>query len=219
MISIIIPACNEEKYLESTIKSIKNQNYEKYEIIVVCDGCTDNTDKIAKKLADKTVILKKRQGPAIAKNEGAKISKYNKLVFLDADTHLTKNTLGNISKALDKNPNIVGTCKIKPSNKKLKHKLCYFLKNYLVCPFGVSNGLIFCTKETFTKFKGFNEKLKKGEDGDFVRKIKAASKFMIVNEYVINSTRRFDKKGYLAMGIYWLKEAVKPSEEHYEVVR
>ncbi len=219
MISIIIPACNEEKYLEKTIKSIKSQDYGDYEIIVVCDGCTDNTCKVAQKLADETIILRQRQGPAKAKNEGIKLAKGNKLVFLDADTHLTNRALENISKILDKNPNVVGTCKIKPSNKKLKHKLCYFLKNYIISPFGVSNGIIFCTKEVFNRFNGFNSHLRKKEDGDFVRRIKSKSKFMIIDEYVISSTRRFDKKGYLVIGIYWLKEYFKPSKTHYEVIR
>ena len=219
MLSIIIPACNEEKYLKETIKSIRNQNYKNYEIIVVCDGCIDKTSKIALKLADKTLILKKRAGPAIAKNQGAKIAKGDKFVFLDADTQLTKDVLLKINEYLDKNPNLVGTCKIKPSNPKLKHKFMLFLKNHLISPLGVSNGIIFSTKNTFIKFKGFNNKLKKKEDGDFVRKIKKHSKFLILDEYVISSTRRFDKKGYLSLGLYWLKEYINPSQDHYEIIR
>lgn len=219
MLSIIIPACNEERYLESTITSIKKQAYKDYEIIIVCDGCTDNTPKIASKLADKAILLKKRSGPAAAKNEGAKVAKGNKFVFLDADTQLTNNVLKNINASLEKNPNLVGTCKIKPSNPKLRHRFMMFLKNHLVCPFGVSNGIIFCTKEVFNNFKGFNNNLKKKEDGDFVRRIKKQSRFLIMNDYVISSTRRFDNRGYISIGLYWLKEYLKPSEEHYEVIR
>ncbi len=219
MLSIIIPACNEENYIENTIKSIKAQGFKKYEIIVVCDGCTDNTEKISRKLANKVVVLKKRTGPAIAKNKGVKIAKGNKLVFLDSDTLLTKDVLENISKILDKYPNIVGTCKIKPSNEKLKHKFMMFLKNHLICPFGVSNGMIFCTKKIFLKFNGFNKYFKKKEDGDFVRRIRKHSGFIILDDYVISSTRRFDKKGYIKIGLYWVKEYFKPSNEDYEVIR
>ncbi|MBI2148750.1 glycosyltransferase [Candidatus Woesearchaeota archaeon] len=219
MLSIIIPACNEEKYLEETIKSIKSQSYKNYEIIVVCDGCTDNTPKISNKLADKTIIINKRIGPAAAKNEGAKACNGEKIVFLDADTCLTKNVLKNISTKIDKNPNLVGTCRIQPSNSKLKHKILMFLKNNFVSPFGVSNGVIFCTKKTFDKFNGFNSNLKKGEDGEFVRKIKKHSKFIILDDYVISSTRRFDQKGYIKIGLYWLKEYIKPTNKDYEVIR
>src|SRR3989338_4849222 len=113
MISVIIPACNEEKYIGKTISSVRGQNYKKYEIIVVCDGCTDSTVKLAGKLADRTIILKKRVGPAIAKNKGAIAAAGDKLIFLDADTRLSRNAMKNIEGVLMKNPNLVGTFRIK----------------------------------------------------------------------------------------------------------
>ncbi|MBS3152874.1 glycosyltransferase [Candidatus Woesearchaeota archaeon] len=219
MLSVIIPACNEEQYIKETIESIKKQNYKEYEIIVVCDGCTDKTPEIASKLADKVVTLKTRSGPAIAKNKGVEISKGNKLVFLDADTHLGKEALSNISEVLDNDINTIGTCKIKPSSNKTKHKIMMFLKNYLISPLGVSNGIIFCTKKLYTKFNGFNNGLKKREDGDFIRRIKKQGNFIILDNYVVSSTRRFDKKGYLSLWVYWLKEYIKPSDDHYEIIR
>jgi len=49
MVSIIIPAYNEEKYIEKTLKSILMQDCKDKEIIVICNGCKDNTKKIAEK--------------------------------------------------------------------------------------------------------------------------------------------------------------------------
>src|SRR3989338_7300026 len=208
MLSIIIPACNEEKYLEQTINSIRSQNHENYEIIIVCDGCTDLTEEIAKKHTSKIIKLKQRQGPAIAKNRGAELSQGSKLIFLDADTHLTPGVLREIEKILEKRPNIVGTCRIKPSNKRLKHQILMLIKNYLLCPFGVSNGIIFCSKETFDKFKGFRN-VKQMEDGFFIRAVKKKEGFKILKTPVINSTRRFDEIGYVKIWIYWIKKALK----------
>ena len=94
-----------------------------------------------------------------------------------------------------------------------------FLKNYLISPLGVSNGIIFCTKKLYTKFNGFNNGLKKREDGDFIRRIKKQGNFIILDNYVVSSTRRFDKKGYLSLWVYWLKEYIKPSDDHYEIIR
>ena len=215
MISIIIPACNEENYIVETINSIKSQNYKNHEIIVVCDGCTDNTEKIVKNLVDKMLVLKERKGPAVAKNVGAKLAKGEKLVFLDADTKLAENTLEAISKTLDKK-NFYGTCKIKPSRNKFKHKLMMFIKN--LYPFPFTNGIIFCHKEEFNKVNGFAS-LKKGEDGNLVRKLKKENKFILLKTPVISSTRRFDKKGYLKVCFYWIKEYIKPSNEDYELIR
>ena len=49
MISIVIPTLNEEKYLSKLLKSIKNQTFKDYEIIVSDNNSKDNTKKIAKK--------------------------------------------------------------------------------------------------------------------------------------------------------------------------
>ena len=217
MLSIIIPAHNEENYILGTINSVNSQSFKDYELIVVCDSCTDNTSKIANSLVDKVIITKEKLGPARAKNEGAKHANGEKLVFLDADTLLTPDVLKDIDLVL---PNVkVGTCRIKPSNNKLKHRIMMSIKNNLLCPFGVSNAVIFCSKDDFVSQKGFNKDLKKGEDGDFIRRLKKEGKFILLEAPVISSTRRFDKKGYLRTMLYWLKEYFNPSDGEYEVVR
>lgn len=216
MISIIVPAHNEEGYITETIDSIKQQDFKDYEIIVVCDGCTDNTLNKIKDQADKIKVLSERKGPGIAKNEGASLAKGDFLVFLDADTHLTQGLLEDIYK--NKDSYIVGTAKIKPSNNSLKHRIMMSLKNKLLCPRGVSNGIVFCKKETFEKFNKFPE-ISKREEGLFIRNAIKEGKFYISDYPVINSTRRFDKKGYIPVIIYWIKEALKKSDDPYEVIR
>ncbi len=216
MISIILPAHNEVDYIEETLNSIKAQDFKDYETIVVCDGCTDNTLEKVKKSADKIVVLKTRKGPATAKNEGAKMANGDFLVFLDADTKITNGLLKSIYK--DKDKYTIGTTRIRPSNNKLKHKIMMTLKNYLICPLGVSNGIIFCTKENFEKYNGFPD-VNKREDGFFVRELKKEGKFYISDKYVISSTRRFDKKGYIGVLFYWIKEIIKKRDEPYEIVR
>ena len=201
--------------MEETIKSIKDEMSE-HEIIVVSDASTDSTDKIAMKHADKFLRLEKRSGPAGAKNAGAKLAKGEILVFLDADTRLTKGVLEEIKKVT--RDNVVGTCKIIPAEKKVKHRIAMSFKNTFVCPFGVSNGIVFCTKETFQKY-GEYAAVKKQEDGFFVRKVKREGKFVVIKRPVISSMRRFEKLGYLGVGKYWLKESLKPSNEDYPVIR
>jgi glycosyltransferase involved in cell wall biosynthesis len=218
MLSIIIPAHNEQDYIEETLKSIKSDNFKDYEIIVVCDDCTDKTIKISKKYTKKVIPTKQNYGPGLAKNKGVEFAKGNKLIFLDADTRITPNTLNAINKTLDLYPDIVGTCRIKPTNNIFKHKIFYTLKNKLLCPFGVSNGIIFCTKNIFKKYGGFPH-IKKGEDGMFLRKIKRDNGFIMLNNYVLSSTRRYDKKGYIRIWFYWLKEKLIPSDDEYEPIR
>lgn len=196
MLSIIIPAHNEEKYIESTLKSIKNQPFKDYEIIVVCNGCIDFTYKIAKKYTNKVFNIKEAN-VSKARNYGASKAKYNKLIFLDADIQLTKNTLPIISKI-----NCFGTCKALPDKNKLSHSIIMKIKN-LINRTGRSTGLIFCNKNIFEKVK-FNEFKRLGEDTEFIKNCKKYSNFKFTNTYVINSMRRFNSLGYFALTKFWL---------------
>ena len=216
-ISVIIPACNEEKYIMKTISSVKDQFFKDYEIIVVCDGCTDNTEKVISNKVDRVISLTERTGPANAKNIGASRASGKIFIFLDADTLVSKKTLLKIKDSIKEN--VVGTCKIKPDSNKPRHKLFYSLKNIFVTPFGVSNGIIFCTKNTFIKYKGFDYLLQKAEDGTFIRKIKRRGKFLVLNDYVTSSVRRFEKLGYISVLLYWTKEFILTSKNKYPVIR
>ncbi|MFT4311010.1 MAG: glycosyltransferase [Candidatus Woesearchaeota archaeon] len=96
-ISVIIPAYNEEKNIVNCIKSVKASNYpqEKLEIIVVDDGSTDKTVKLAKKLGVKILKLN-HKGKPNALNEGIKKSKHDFVLTIDADTVLDKDCIKNI---------------------------------------------------------------------------------------------------------------------------
>ena len=82
-----------------------------------------------------------------------------------------------------------------------------------------TNGIIFCNKDIFNKAGGFNENLKKGEDGNFIRKAKKHTKYKLANSYVINSMRRFEKWGYFSVPLFWIKERIVPSKKEYPTIR
>ena len=87
IVSIIIPAYNAENYIEQTIKSVIEQEFEAWELIIINDGSTDNTLKIIKKFDDNRikVISTKNQGVSAARNTGIKASQGKYIAFLDAD--------------------------------------------------------------------------------------------------------------------------------------
>lgn len=88
-VSIIMPAYNAENYIEASIKSVLDQTYLKWELIIVDDGSTDNTAKIVKELLDKDIRIQYyyqengKQGKA--RNFGISKSNGVYLAFLDAD--------------------------------------------------------------------------------------------------------------------------------------
>ena len=209
--SIIIPACQEEKYIESSLLSLPKE----VDKIVVCNGCTDSTALIAGKYAK--VLAIKERNVSKARNLGAKSSQGKILIFLDADTRFhSQNLLEEIKKTLDDSS--IGTCKVLPDNNKLKYKLAMEVKNKLLWT-RWTTGIIFCSKEVFNKSQGFNEKLTKKEDKDFTKRCLKHGKFGIANAHVISSMRRYEKVGILKHAFYWIKETISPSKEEYEIVR
>jgi teichuronic acid biosynthesis glycosyltransferase TuaG len=97
IISIVIPAFNAELYIEQTIRSILNQTFQDFEIIIINDGSTDNTLKIIEKIAldDDRINFKSilNSGVSNARNEGIKSAKSKYILFLDADDILSSNFL------------------------------------------------------------------------------------------------------------------------------
>jgi len=96
-VSIIIPAYNEGKVIEKTIRSVLELRYSKKEIIVVDDGSTDNTLKIAQLMETdnpiRVISKRKNGGKWCALNEGIEASISDIMVCIDADTVLDKNAI------------------------------------------------------------------------------------------------------------------------------
>jgi cellulose synthase/poly-beta-1,6-N-acetylglucosamine synthase-like glycosyltransferase len=96
-ISILIPAYNEERGIEATIKSALAIDYprNKMEILVLDDGSKDNTYKLAKKFESKIVkvIHKENGGKGTALNLGIKMSRGEFIFTMDADSMITPNAV------------------------------------------------------------------------------------------------------------------------------
>lgn len=94
LISIIIPVYNCEKYIESTVNSIKKQTYQNFEIIIVNDGSLDKTKDICSQLAssDKRIKLfnNSNHGCSYSKNFGLNNSTGRYVCFVDGDDILSK---------------------------------------------------------------------------------------------------------------------------------
>lgn len=98
--SIIVPIYNVEKYLRTCIESILNQSYKKYEIILINDGSSDNSDMICeeyKKYNNIKYINKKNEGVSVARNIGIENANGEWLVFVDPDDWLEKTYLEEIN--------------------------------------------------------------------------------------------------------------------------
>lgn len=95
LISVIVPIYNVEKYLSKSLDSIVNQTYKDIEIIIVDDGSTDSSGKIADDYSEKfsgfQVFHTVNKGLSEARNYGLKKSKGDYIFFLDPDDWIEKN--------------------------------------------------------------------------------------------------------------------------------
>jgi glycosyltransferase involved in cell wall biosynthesis len=220
LISIIIITLNEAKNLMDTFKSIKRASsikdniYLPIETIVSDGGSTDCTVEIAEMYADHVVIGRKGRYKQL--NNGAMIANGDILVFLHADTKLSRGSLLRLYKRM-KNPKYVGGFFKKvwgwSTNKNISAllKLANFFwessGNWLAEFFKLFPGdnAIYVRKQVFDELKGYNP-LWICEDFDFSKRMKdkyGKKRIAYVKEPVITSTRRFLTSGFLKVIFLW----------------
>ena len=205
-VSLIIPAYNEEHYIEDCLNSIVlNVREYLHEIIVVDNASTDKTNIIASSFCDVKVIKEENKGLTKARQKGYKAATGNILVYIDADSRIHKNWFPLLVKEFQ-NPKIV--CLSGPYKyydlPKSKRGIEYIWRlacfaGYIITGKMVLGGNFAIRKEVLDQMKGFDSTISfYGEDTDIANraykfgKIKYAKKF-----YVYTSSRRFNKAGWI----------------------
>jgi len=224
-ISVIIPAHNEEGYLRQTLDAANRQYYPKIEIIVVANGCSDDTALVARNHCHRLIILSEKS-LGIARNLGARVARGQLLVFLDADTMLEPNALNVIVTQFTRN-HAAGTLKALPDRDRLSYQMLYRVKNFLHrwSLYQGSAGVIICWKEHFEATGGFDEALQVRENSELIRKLKAFGKYKCINQSsATTSMRRYEKRGFGRTVMLWVKLWLQSAysdlrHKNYETVR
>ncbi|WP_276974283.1 glycosyltransferase family A protein, partial [Flavobacterium filum] len=96
--SIIIPLYNKEKAIEKTLKSVFQQSFTDYEVLVINDGSTDKSEEKVKRFSDERLrlISTENRGVSQARNLGISESKGKLVAFLDADDYWFPNHLQSV---------------------------------------------------------------------------------------------------------------------------
>lgn len=213
MISVIIPTLNEGDYLEKTLRALKDQTYQDFEIIVSDSNSNDNTQEVAKKYGAK-LVLSERLGPAVGRNRGAAIAKGEILLLLDADTVPSKRMLEGIDRTMKERKDVVGgTCAFYPSEGGLIGWLVFALANgaaRLMMLGGTPQDPGCCgfyRREVFEKLGGIREELKLNETQDLAIRTKPHGKFIYLKVPAFTSLRRYKKAGYMRTVLIYIKAA------------
>ncbi len=210
--SIIIPAANEEHYLVQALDSIDRQSVAPAEVIVVVNGSTDRTRDVAEARADKVLVYPDLLGPSRARNEGARVAVGELLVFLDADSHLSENTVEEITKIFT--PTLLGTVAGSPDEARLKYRLYYQIKAGCLRSHlyrGVMSGLLFVPTQLFRRINGFDPDLLVGEYSDLISRARRAGgtyRFLATTT-VKTSMRRFERHGLLPVFWFWIQWQIR----------
>jgi glycosyltransferase involved in cell wall biosynthesis len=206
-ISIVIPALNEERNLPTLFKSIKDQNFADYEIILADAGSTDKTLQIAKEFEVKVV---KGGMPAVGRNAGANVATGEWLLFLDSDVFLSNNFLSLLlleakSKKID-----AATCPAIPLSDKLIDQIMHEVANAYIqlTQYFYPHAGGFCIlikKSLHDQIGGYNESLKLAEDHEYISRAKKLGKFRILKQPKIYvSVRRFESDGRFNVAVKYV---------------
>lgn len=113
IVSVIIAAYNQGRYLEEALRSVFCQSLppEEFEVIVINDGSTDNTSAILKKCQDKIIVIEQsNQGLSKSCNLGLSKARGRYFIRLDSDDWMDPDLLRLEKEALDKNPQACCAC-------------------------------------------------------------------------------------------------------------
>lgn len=114
LISVIIAVYNNEKYVDSCLKSIASQTYGNIEIIVVDDGSTDNSFSICKEWESRDsrikLVSQENGGVARARNRGLDIATGEYIFFVDSDDCIDANILAFLYSAIERSGCKVSQC-------------------------------------------------------------------------------------------------------------
>lgn len=127
-ISVIVPVYNVSQYLRKCIDSILEQDYKNFEIILINDGSTDDSEKICDEYAEKytniNVYHQKNRGLSSARNYGMSKATGKYLAFVDSDDFVMKDFLSSMHSNLKNNNVDISCC----------GSYCYFNENKITNP-------------------------------------------------------------------------------------
>lgn len=215
--SVIIPLYNKAPYIEKALRSVLDQSYTDFELIVVDDGSTDESAKAAEAvLSNSTVdcqlVRQENAGVSTARNNGVARSKGDYLCFLDADDWWAPTFLERMDWLIEEYPEagIWGVNYYYVKNGRMKVCVQNAETGYINYCKVYSDGMampltsisVAVRPSVYHEFHGFNPKLKLGEDFDLWIKIALKYKVVFLDEplafYNQDSNSSFRAIGHLA---------------------
>ncbi len=193
MISFVVPAHNEQAGIGRTLRAIHDAAGvigQPYEIIVVDDASTDATAEVASQHGAIVVPVNHRQ-IAATRNSGARSTRGERLIFVDADTTINARTVAAALRQMDHGAAGGGAPVRFDGAVPLYASLLLWWLGWIMRLVGISGGaFLFCTTEAFHAVGGFDERLFGAEDVAISWALKRQGRFVVLWRHVRTSGRR-----------------------------
>ncbi len=192
-ISIIIPCFNDHEYVERSVQSALDQNYENKEIIVVDDGSNEKTKIVLKNLEYKIdlLITQENKGTSAARNAGIELATGEYILVLDSDDYFEPEFCEKAVQIIYEQPNTkLVTCYARwfrdDYNSQIFKPRGGKLINFLTYCSSLGNSLFL--KKDWSAVGGYDEKMNKGwEDWEFfIRLHKKGGETYVIPEVLFN---------------------------------
>jgi len=192
VLSFVVPAYNEEKYLAPTLAAIHEAARavgELYEIVVANDDSSDATAQVAEAGGARVITIHKRQ-IAGTRNAGAAAARGDWLVFVDADTQVNADVVRGTVEAF-RGGAVAGGALVRfdggPRWVQWTTPIVVFLFRHIKWAAGC---FLFARRDVFEKVGGFDERFYASEEIHLSRALKRHGRFVMVDAAVTTSARK-----------------------------
>jgi glycosyltransferase involved in cell wall biosynthesis len=192
--SVIIPVYNRYHCVRKAIDSVLSQTFADYELIVVDDGSTDDTPRVAEEYADRIRYLRREnRGVSAARNTGVTASTASWLAFLDSDDLWLPGKLERQARFIRENPGIMihqtdetwirRGRRVNPRERHLKREGHIFIDSLGLCLISPSAAIM--SRECFDRYGPFDEDLPACEDYDLWLRVTARERVGLAPERLV----------------------------------
>lgn len=195
LISVIMPVYNAGQYIREAINSVIEQTYKKWELIIVNDGSTDNSEEVIFEISDPRIKYAKQtnKGVSAARNTGLSLRSGGIVCFLDADDRFTDNSLASRLEIIQQQGADFVDGRVSVYDESLERIIREYRPNFKGVPqsqllelssrcfFGATWLIKMPPESKYT----FDETIKHGEDLDFFVQIGATGAYTYTSEIIM----------------------------------
>lgn len=204
MISIIIPAYNEEDGIGKLVHHLHQHSEGEVAEIIVVDGLSDDDTVSEAQKAGASVRLSPQRNRAVQMNEGAYQASGEILYFVHADTLPPSTFVSDIYDAL-RNGSEAGCFRSRFDRQDLLYKFNAFFTHFDLQVSRGGDQTLFITRQLFKQLAGFRNDYVIMEDYELIERARKQASFQIIPKYVVVSARKYERNSWLRVQLaYWL---------------